>query len=100
MEMAEKPRREMPAINKIEAYPLPRTRVSLASEDREDVGREKRRRMVVRCSECNKLFDSTFTIEDIANLPREGLESGTMHLCPYCGYLGLYLLKDYIEEKD
>ncbi len=56
------------------------------------------RRLMVKCNKCGSLFDSMFTDNDIEKLPRDQLDVGTFHLCPYCGYLGVYHLKNYLVE--
>jgi Zn ribbon nucleic-acid-binding protein len=56
--------------------------------------------MLVKCVNCGKLFDSSFTVNDFQNLSAEQMESGTLHLCVHCGHLGLYRIRDYIETKD
>ncbi|MGI0090553.1 MAG: hypothetical protein ACREBS_02480 [Nitrososphaerales archaeon] len=55
------------------------------------------KRMSLTCKSCGKSFDSTFTEEEFALLPRDQNETGTLHLCPLCGNLSTYLLKDYRE---
>jgi len=57
-------------------------------------------KMSVNCKSCGKSFDSTFTVAEYESLPAEQYEAGTLHLCPYCGFLGTYLLKDYEEERN
>lgn len=56
-------------------------------------------KMRLECHSCGKSFDSTFTVEDFGSLPLEQYEAGTLHLCPYCGDLGIYQLKDYKEPS-
>jgi hypothetical protein len=56
-------------------------------------------KMVVTCKSCGKEFDSTFTFEDFAALSKEQFEAGTLHLCPFCGNLSLYEMKDYHEPQ-
>lgn len=55
--------------------------------------------MLVKCRACEREFDSTFTVDDFAKLPLDQKESGTLHLCPHCGTLGLYVIHDYFEQK-
>ena len=54
-------------------------------------------KMVVTCKSCGKEFDSTFSVEDFAALSKEQHEAGTLHLCPFCGNLSIYEMKDYHE---
>ncbi len=56
--------------------------------------------MLVKCAKCNKLFDSSFTVDDFLSLSEQQLESGTLHICVYCGHLGLYRVKDYVEADS
>ena len=56
-------------------------------------------KMVVTCKACGKEFDSTFTLDDFAALSKEQFEAGTLHLCPFCGNLSLYEMKDYHEAQ-
>lgn len=55
--------------------------------------------MEITCKTCGKPFDSTFTVDEFVNLSREQYEAGTLHLCPFCGTISLYRLKDYHEQK-
>ncbi len=55
--------------------------------------------MLVKCRACGREFDSTFTVDDFAKLRLDQKESGTLHLCPHCGTLGLYVIRDYFEHK-
>jgi len=57
------------------------------------------RKMVLKCKACRADFDSTFSVEDFASLATDQLEAGTLHLCPNCGNLSIYELKDYREPK-
>jgi len=57
-------------------------------------------KMVLTCKSCKEEFDSTFSVEDFATLPKEQYESGTLHLCPSCGNLSIYELKDYHEHQE
>ena len=56
-------------------------------------------KMVVSCKACGKEFDSTFSVDDFAGLSKEQHEAGTLHLCPFCGNLSIYELKDYHERQ-
>lgn len=83
------------ADHKIEAYPIEIKRQQLPNETpRDSSGKGE---MLLKCKSCGKLFDSTFTTADFALLPKDQNESGTLHLCPHCGQLSIYLLKDYAE---
>lgn len=81
---------------KIEAYPIiTRQEQSLPGETRDPA---EKRKMLLKCKSCLNFFDSTFTIDEFALLPKDQNESGTLHLCPHCGQLSIYLLKDYTEN--
>ena len=56
-------------------------------------------KMLLKCKSCGKIFNSTFTAEDFETIPAEQYEAGTLHLCPHCGALSTYLLKDYFEAN-
>jgi uncharacterized C2H2 Zn-finger protein len=56
--------------------------------------------MQVRCVKCGNLFESTFSVDDFHSLPSSFTDGGTLHLCPHCGHLGIYSLKDYVENKE
>ena len=55
-------------------------------------------KMWLKCKSCGKVFNSTYTSEEFATIPKEQYEAGTLHLCPHCGSLSTYLLKDYFES--
>jgi DNA-directed RNA polymerase subunit RPC12/RpoP len=55
--------------------------------------------MLVKCRSCGRNFDTTFTVQDFGMLPRDQKESGTLHLCPHCGTLSLYMIRDYFEQS-
>ena len=55
-------------------------------------------KMSLICKSCREAFDSAFTVADFESLAVEQYEAGTLHICPHCGFLGTYLLKDYKEE--
>jgi hypothetical protein len=57
------------------------------------------KKMELKCKACGKAFDSTFSVEEFSLLPRQQYEAGTLHLCPACGNLSIYELKDYQEPK-
>ncbi len=61
---------------------------------------EKEHRMSLKCKSCGRFFDSTFTVEEFASLPTDQTEVGTLHLCPSCGALAIYHLKDYVEPSS
>ncbi|MDG6995258.1 MAG: hypothetical protein JRN52_04980 [Nitrososphaerota archaeon] len=58
------------------------------------------RRMILHCRTCSKPFDSTFAVNDFAALSAEQLKAGTIHLCPHCGELAIYQLRDYEEPPN
>ena len=74
------------------AYP-----VTLASRD--EIPLKETKKMVLKCKSCGQEFDSTFSIEEFSMLSKEQYEAGTLHLCPTCGNLSIYVLKDYEEPK-
>jgi DNA-directed RNA polymerase subunit RPC12/RpoP len=57
--------------------------------------RTTNQRMVLKCKSCGSEFDSTFSVEEFSLLSKEQYEAGTLHLCPHCGNLSIYELKDY-----
>jgi predicted RNA-binding Zn-ribbon protein involved in translation (DUF1610 family) len=73
------------------AYP-----VTLTSKD--VIPLKETEKMVLRCKSCGHKFDSTFSIEEFSMLSKEQYEAGTLHLCPSCGSLSIYVLKDYEES--
>ena len=88
-----------PGPNKIqvESYPISielKSPIAVGETSKE----EMKELMKVKCRTCRKIFDTTFTVEDFESLPRDQIQSGTLHLCPYCGDLSLYMLKDYFEN--
>ena len=82
----------------IEAYPILFGEHKLESS--EAPSQKHSKMMLLRCRYCDNLFDSTFAAEDFAFLSIQQNESGTVHLCPHCGHLSIYLLKDYLEDGD
>ncbi len=74
------------------AYP-----VTLISKDVTPLKETKK--MVLKCKSCGQDFDSTYSIEEFSMLSKEQYEAGTLHLCPSCGNLSIYVLKDYGEPK-
>jgi DNA-directed RNA polymerase subunit RPC12/RpoP len=67
-----------------------------------DLGRSRplgeTKMMMAKCAKCGRLFDSSFTVDDFQRLSVEQMESGTLHMCVYCGHVGLYLIRDYVED--
>ena len=82
----------------IEAYPIPFDEQKLASSD--SPSQKHTKMMLLKCRYCHNLFDSTFSTEDFAYVSTQQNEAGTVHLCPHCGQLSIYLLKDYLEDAD
>jgi hypothetical protein len=68
-------------------------------DDSPSVHDKKALSMIVSCRACGREFESTFTNEDFAKLPLIQKESGTLHICPHCGNLGLYAIRDYHEGR-
>ncbi len=60
---------------------------------------QNEKKMVLKCKSCGENFDSTFSVEEFSLLPEDQNGSGTLHLCPQCGNLSIYELKDYREPK-
>ena len=89
----------IPSDRKIEAYQIEIRPLQLNNGKSKSDQREKRS-MLLKCKSCTKLFDSTFTEEEFAFLPKDQNESGTLHLCPHCGQLAIYLLEDYIGDES
>jgi predicted RNA-binding Zn-ribbon protein involved in translation (DUF1610 family) len=56
------------------------------------------KKMIVVCKSCGAKFDSTCAVAEYESLSKDQYEAGTLHLCPNCGFLGTYLLKDYREQ--
>ncbi len=65
-----------------------------------DIDDQRAEKMLLKCRSCKKVFDSTFTREEFSSLSIDQNESGTLHLCPHCGNLAIYLLKDYFENEN
>jgi hypothetical protein len=81
------------------AYPL---NYSVSNRDPEATkkvmdGHKKDRKMILMCKACGANFDSTFSVEEFSLLAEDQNRSGTLHLCPNCGNLSIYELKDYQE---
>jgi len=57
------------------------------------------KKMVLNCKSCGLDFDSTFSVDEFSLLSEDQNRSGTLHLCPHCGNLSIYELKDYQEPK-
>jgi len=56
-------------------------------------------KMVLACKSCSISFDSTFTVDEFSLVSEQQFESGTLHICPHCGNLSIYLMKDYREPR-
>ncbi|MDA4131345.1 MAG: hypothetical protein OK457_11290 [Thaumarchaeota archaeon] len=84
--------------DEVTAYPLSSNSTKSSKEMDRDQKLEPK--MVVTCKACAKDFDSTFSVEDFATLSKEQYEAGTLHLCPHCGNLSIYVLKDYHEQRN
>ena len=66
------------------------------SQGKKDAGSgSDERKMSLKCKSCGEEFDSTFTVDDFSLLSNNQLDSGTLHICPDCGSLSIYELKDY-----
>ena len=85
----------------IQAYPLAETSGGIIQgmEENSKPSPKKEKKMSVTCKNCNKDFDSTFSVDDFQALSKDQYEAGTLHLCPYCGSLTIYKLQDYHEPK-
>jgi len=59
----------------------------------------KTAKMVLVCKYCSSSFDSTFTVDEFSLISGQQLESGTLHICPHCGNLSIYLMTDYREPR-
>jgi DNA-directed RNA polymerase subunit RPC12/RpoP len=57
------------------------------------------KKMVLKCKACGNDFQSTFSVREFSMLSQEQYEAGTLHLCPDCGNLSIYKMKDYREPK-
>jgi uncharacterized protein (DUF983 family) len=57
------------------------------------------KKMVLKCKSCGSDFDSTFSVDEFSLLSEDQNRSGTLHLCPHCGNLSIYELRDYREPK-
>ena len=83
----------IPKTKNTEAYPI---NLDVSAPPKQD--EQEKKMMLVKCRSCAKSFDTTFNVQDFETLSRNQMESGTLHLCPHCGNLSLYVLKDYCEE--
>ena len=93
--LPEKPNPRQIASNNLNTYARkPPSRL----EDTISVPEE--RMMILHCRTCGKPFDSTFAVNDFAALSSEQLKAGTIHLCPHCGELAIYQLRDYQEPTN
>jgi len=74
---------------------------AISHDDKSDMENlmDKRKKMVLRCKSCGKEFDSTFSVEEFSMISEEQRDAGTLHLCPSCGNLSIYELKDYFEPQ-
>ena len=69
------------------------------SEDHSDLKSQGAQKMMaLACHACGRPFNSTFTVSEFSNLSTAQYESGTLHLCPHCGEVSMYMLKDYFEK--
>jgi predicted RNA-binding Zn-ribbon protein involved in translation (DUF1610 family) len=59
----------------------------------------EQKKMVLKCKACGNDFQSTFSVREFSMLSQEQFEAGTLHLCPDCGNLSIYKMKDYREPK-
>jgi DNA-directed RNA polymerase subunit RPC12/RpoP len=55
--------------------------------------------MLVKCRACGEEFDSPLAVDDFPKLLLDQKESGTLQMCPHCGTLGLYAIRDYCERR-
>ena len=83
------------------AYPL---NYSVSNRDSEAIKKvmndgKKDRKLILKCKSCRTNFDSTFSVEEFSLLTEDQNRSGTLHLCPNCGNLSIYELKDYQEPS-
>lgn len=79
------------------SYPLSPVKSVFEQVDPEKLTSKK---MVLKCKSCRNYFDSTFSVEEFSQLPRDQNQAGTLHLCPHCGNLSIYELVDYKEPGD
>ncbi|HKW05617.1 MAG TPA: hypothetical protein VJN71_09990 [Nitrososphaerales archaeon] len=82
----------------IEAYSIKVKQLKVAGDSKK--GSSGSEKMAIRCKRCSHEFDSTFTSEELAILSNDQNESGTLHLCPECGLLSIYLLRDYFQTQE
>lgn len=61
---------------------------------------QKNKAMKVNCRACGRSFETTFSVDDFERLSSDQSEAGTLHICPHCGDLGLYKMKDYFETPE
>jgi predicted RNA-binding Zn-ribbon protein involved in translation (DUF1610 family) len=84
--------------NETLAYPLNYPATSQVTENAADDSKLSKK-MILKCKSCGASFDSTFSSEEFSMLSQDQNRSGTLHLCPNCGNLSIYELKDYQEPK-
>ncbi|MDA4112276.1 MAG: hypothetical protein OK439_07020 [Thaumarchaeota archaeon] len=90
----------MPLESDIKASEITAYAVPSSSKESPEGMKEKQKvdpKMALACKSCHAEFDSTFSVEDFVTLSKEQYEAGTLHLCPFCGNLSIYELKDYHE---
>jgi DNA-directed RNA polymerase subunit RPC12/RpoP len=87
-----------PETSNLEAYTIEVKQLKVAGVSKKDLSGSER--MAIRCKRCSHEFDSTFTAEELAILSNDQNESGTLHLCPECGQLSIYLLRDYFQSQE
>ena len=85
-------------VSEVVGYPV---KISSESKSVESmIQGDQEPKMVVSCKSCGQEFDSTFSVNDFAALSKEQHEAGTLHLCPFCGNLSIYEMKDYHERQS
>ncbi len=85
--------------HKIEAYYIPVDLSGISKEADKTINR-KNKAMMVNCRACGRSFETTFSVDDFERLSSDQSEAGTLHICPHCGDLGLYKMKDYFEMPE
>ncbi len=86
-------------LNESMAYELNYSALHGKSDSAPDLTDFNDRKMALKCKACGLDFDSTFSVEEFSLLSEDQNRSGTLHLCPHCGNLSIYELKDYREPK-
>jgi len=69
------------------------------NKGKDDLNSTGTRKVALSCKSCKGEFDSTFSVEEFSALPHDQFGTGTLHLCPHCGNLSIYMLTDYHEPK-